>query len=143
MKYKRFILTLLAVFAITAAIVLSGWLQGDDWPYSSMLYQGDPVDSAAYILILDVIVMLFMTGLKGVIIDTGGCYDHDFTGTLLISALFTLGFNLIGLTNAIITETPINKNVVGTACVALTVTATAYIAFTVLTIIKPVTDSKD
>ncbi|WP_255503634.1 hypothetical protein [Methanothermobacter sp. KEPCO-1] len=81
--------------------------------------------------------------MKGVIRDPGGRYDHDFTGTLLISALFTLGFNLIGLTNAILTKTPINKNVVGTTCVAITVTATAYIAFTVLTIIKPVTDSKD
>lgn len=143
MKHKRFILTLLAVFAITAAIVLSGWLQGDELAPFFYAVSGNPIDSVAYILILDVIAILFMTGLKGVIIDTGGCYDHDFTGTLLISALFTLGFNLIGLTNAILTETPINKNVVGTTCVALTVTATAYIAFTVLTIIKPVTDSKD
>ncbi|MCG2829010.1 hypothetical protein [Methanothermobacter sp. K4] len=107
----------MAVFAITAAIVLSGGCRVTTFFYA---VSGDPIDSAACILISDIMAILSMTGLKGVIRDAGGCYDHGFTVTLLISALFTPGFNLIGLTNAILTETPIKENVVGTICVALT-----------------------
>ena len=142
MKDKMFILTLLAVFAISAAVVLSGWMQGDELALFLCIVSGNVINLVAYILILYVIVILYMDGLNRVIKGLGGCYDHCLTRTLLISALFTLGFNLIGLTNAILTKTPINKNVVGATCVALTVTAAAYIVFTVLIIKRPVTDPK-